>query len=162
MNKHLFYLERCVEIADEARKNGNMPFGALLVDEEGTILLEQGNIEVTEHVCTGHAETTLAQKASILYDKKDLKKFTLYTTVEPCVMCSGAIYWANIGKVVFALSEEKLLSLTGNDKKNLTFSLPCKKVFSFGQKNIKVIGPFEELEDKVKKSHIGFWSKSDC
>lgn len=61
------------------------------------IILEQGNIELTEHVCTGHAETTLVQQASRIYEKDFLITCTLYTTVVPCVVCSGAIYWANIG-----------------------------------------------------------------
>jgi tRNA(Arg) A34 adenosine deaminase TadA len=54
---HIFYLRRCIEISRKAREQVNTPFGAILVDEKGTILLEQGNIEVTEQNCTGHAET---------------------------------------------------------------------------------------------------------
>lgn len=158
-NNHIKYLKRCIEIAEEAKKSGNMPFGALLVDKEGTILLEQGNVEVTEHVCTGHAETTLVQHASKKYEKNVLASCTLYTTVEPCVMCSGAIYWANIGSVVYAMPEETLLALTGSDAKNPTFSMPCREVFDAGQKQIKVIGPFQELENEVAKSHSGFWNQ---
>lgn len=159
LKNHVKYLKRCIEIAEDAKKAGNMPFGALLTNKQGKIILEQGNIEVTKHICTGHAETTLAQRASILYDKKYLSTCTLYTTVEPCVMCAGAIYWANIGSVVYGMSEERLHLLTGNDENNLTFLLPCREVFRSGQKQINVVGPFENLEDEVAKSHIGFWKK---
>ena len=86
--KHEYYLRRCIEVSKNARKNGNTPFGAILVDEQGNILLEQENVEITEAICTGHAETTLAAKASHLYSKDFLWKCTLYTTAEPCAMCN--------------------------------------------------------------------------
>ena len=53
------FLRRAMAVAEEAQAAGNHPFGCLLVDLEGNILMEQGNIEVTGRVCTGHAETTL-------------------------------------------------------------------------------------------------------
>ena len=62
--KHEYYLRRCIEISQNARNNGNTPFGAILVDECGKILLEQENIEITGKICTGHAEATLAERAS--------------------------------------------------------------------------------------------------
>lgn len=61
---HEYYLKRCIELSRAARAGGNTPFGALLTDEDGNILLEQGNIEITEKLCTGHAETALAARAS--------------------------------------------------------------------------------------------------
>jgi hypothetical protein len=70
--KHEYYLRRCIEISRNARNNGNTPFGAILVDEYGKILLEQENIEITGKICTGHAETTLAERASHLYSKEFL------------------------------------------------------------------------------------------
>lgn len=53
---HVVFLKRCIEVSRMARESGNTPFGAVLVDKEGHILLEQGNVEITEHRCTGHAE----------------------------------------------------------------------------------------------------------
>ena len=64
----LALLRRCVEISWEARRSGNTPFGALLVAPDGQILLEQGNIELTERLCTGHAETALMAAASQAFD----------------------------------------------------------------------------------------------
>ena len=70
--KHEYYLRRCIEVSKNARKNGNTPFGAILVDEHGDILLEQENIEITEGICTGHAETTYAmQKTTCSRSKED-------------------------------------------------------------------------------------------
>ena len=154
---HIYYLERAIEVSKKSRSHGNTPFGAILVDADGNILLEQENIEISTHKCTGHAETALAEAASQKYSKDFLWNCTLYTSAEPCAMCSGAIYWANIGHVVYAMTEKRLLELSGSNEQNPTFSLPCRDVFSHGQKDIKVTGPFPELEEKVAAVHKGYW-----
>ena len=121
---HEFYLRRAIEISKEARAAGNTPFGALLVNKDGEIIMEQGNIEITEKICTGHAEATLAARASHEYSREFLWDCTLYTTAEPCAMCAGAIYWANIGRVVYGMTERRLLELTGsNEQKEGCWSL---------------------------------------
>ena len=154
---HEYYLRRCIQISREARAGGNTPFGALLVDSEGNIIMEQGNIEITERICTGHAETTLASRASHAYSRDFLWTCTLYTTAEPCAMCAGAIYWANIGRVVYGMTEKRLLELTGSDEQNPTFDLPCREVFARGQKDIQVIGPIPAVEEEAAKVHQGYW-----
>lgn len=155
--EHGYYLKKCIEISKAAREQGNTPFGAILVNKEGEIILEQGNVEITEKRCTGHAETALAEKASNKFDREYLWDCTLYTTAEPCAMCSGAIYWANIGSVVYAMTEKRLLELTGDNEQNPTFDLPCRDIFSKGQKDIKVTGPIESMEREVAKVHEGYW-----
>jgi len=154
---HTFYLRQAIEVSKRSREHGNTPFGALLVDKEGNILMEQENIEITEKLCTGHAETTLAARASQTYSRDFLWDCTLYTTAEPCAMCSGAIYWANIGRVVYGMTERRLLQLTGSNEQNPTFDLPCREVFARGQKDIQVIGPFPEVEEEAAAVHEGFW-----
>lgn len=154
---HSYYLRKAIEVSKKARESGNTPFGALLVDKNGEILMEQGNVEMTEKRCTGHAEASLAEKASNKYDKDFLWECTLYTTAEPCAMCAGAIYWANIGRVVYGMTEKRLLELTGSHDQNPTFDLPCREVFSKGQKDIIVIGPIEEVEEEAAEVHQGFW-----
>lgn len=158
MKDHTFYLLRTAEIAQQARDAGNTPFGALLVDADGNILEEQGNIEITEHICTGHAECTLAAKASHKYSREFLWNCTLYTSVEPCAMCTGAIYWANIGTIVYGIEETTLLKMTGSNEQNPTFSLPCREVLARGQKDIHVLGPFPEIADRLIKAHDGYWN----
>lgn len=153
----LDYLRRAVAISQRSRANGNTPFGALLVGSKGEILLEQENIEITESNCTGHAEATLMEKASKLYSKDFLWQCSLYSTAEPCAMCAGAIYWGNVGRVVYGVSEKRLLSLTGDNEQNPTFDLPCREVFARGQKQITVVGPFPELEAEIVAIHEGYW-----
>lgn len=155
--EHIEYLKHAIELSRKSRESGNTPFAAILVDGEGNILMEQMNVEITEHKSTGHAETQLAERASKEYDKKFLWDCTLYTTAEPCAMCAGAIYWSNIGTVAYAMTERDLLKLTGSNEQNPTFDLPCREVFARGQKDIQVFGPFEEVTEEAAAVHNGYW-----
>ena len=155
---HLKYLLAANEVAKKARENGNTPFGAVLVDDKGNIIMEQGNAEGDLHDATAHAERMLASRASQAYSKDFLWKCTLYTTFEPCCMCTGDIYWSNIGKIVYALTEKQLLELTGADEKNPTFNISSRTILAAGQKKIEVLGPFEEIAAAVVEVHKGFWN----
>lgn len=100
----------------------------------------------------------LAARASHEYSREFLWDCTLYTTAEPLCACAGAIYWANIGRVVYGMTERRLLELTGSNEQNPTFDLPCREVFARGQKDIKVIGPVEAVEVEAAKVHEGYWN----
>jgi tRNA(Arg) A34 adenosine deaminase TadA len=155
MEEHDIRLIRAsIEIARKARNRGNHPFGALLVDEAGNIVLEAENTVVTEQDCTGHAETNLMRKASSKYDSDFLAKCTIYTSTEPCPMCTGAIFWANVRRVVYGLSEESLYEMIDWDSEDILY-LPCRELFQKGQKSIEVVGPI--LEDEAREVHLGFW-----
>ena len=104
---------------------------------------------------TQHAELVAAARAAKKLSPEELADCTLYTSAEPCAMCAGAVYWTGIGRVVYALSEHKLLGLTGHHPENPTFALPCREVFARGQRKVEVIGPL--LEDEASEPHKGFW-----
>jgi tRNA(Arg) A34 adenosine deaminase TadA len=142
-----------LDLARQAREHGNHPFGALLADPDGKVLLTAENTVLTEHDLTGHAETNLVRKANNLYEADFLAKCTLYTSTEPCPMCSGAIFWGNIRRVVFGLSQEGLYAITGGGEDELL--LPCRELFARGNKPIEVFGPL--LEEEARQVHIGFW-----
>jgi tRNA(Arg) A34 adenosine deaminase TadA len=148
-------LQQAVDIARRSRQNGNHPFGALLAGTDGKVLLTAENTVVTGKDCTGHAETNLMRLASQKYDPDFLERCSLYTSTEPCVMCSGAIYWGGVGRVVYALSEVSLYEMTGSDGRNQTLTLPCREVFARGQRAVLVEGPFDLPE--VAAVHLGFW-----
>ncbi|MFM0166973.1 nucleoside deaminase [Paraburkholderia sediminicola] len=150
-------LRAAIALADESRRNGHHPFAAIVADEHGNVVASAGNNSMPpEGDPTQHAELVAAAKAARLLTPEALAKCTLYTSAEPCCMCAGAIYWCNIGRVVYALSEHRLLGLTGDHAENPTFSLPCREVFVRGQRHIDVVGPL--LEDEAAGSHLGFWS----
>ena len=152
-------LRQAIAVARAAREHGNHPFGSVLVHADGTVLLEADNTVVTEADATGHAETNLVRLASRRYSREALQSMTLYTSTEPCAMCSGAIYWSGIGEVVYALAESTLADLTGPDPENPTLSLPCREVFGRGQRPVEVRGPFP-LPEAVAV-HDGFWRPQD-
>lgn len=155
--EHTYYLRKAVEVSRRSREHGNTPFGAVLVDADGAVIEEQENVEITEHKCTGHAEAMLAEKASVKYSKDFLWNCTLYTTVEPCAMCTGAVYWGNIGTIVYGMEEKELLKMTGSNQQNPTFNMPCREILEKGQKEIVVLGPFPEVEEEVAQVHRGYW-----
>jgi tRNA(Arg) A34 adenosine deaminase TadA len=115
-----------IELAWQARNHGNHPFGALLVDADGHVVLGAENTVVTGPDCTGHAETNLMRMASGRFSPEFLYGCVLYTSTEPCAMCAGAIYWGNVRRVVFALSEEELGDIVGGNPDNPTLALPCR------------------------------------
>lgn len=153
MQKNEKLLRRAIEIAQSAREHGNHPFGALLADEAGNILLEAENTVVTDSDCTAHAETNLMRMASKKYAPEELQNFILYTSTEPCAMCSGAIFWGDVRHVVYALKEEGLYEITGETPYEL--ALPCREVFARGKHPVEVEGPF--LEKEARQVHLGFW-----
>lgn len=144
-------------VAQRSRDKGNHPFGALLVDRSGTVLLEAENTVVTERDCTGHAETNLVRMASRELPASVIAEATLVTSTEPCAMCAGAIYWSGIPRVVYGLAETELSAMTGSDAENPTMSLSAREVFAHGQREIEVVGPLDVAE--ARAVHQGFWDK---
>jgi tRNA(Arg) A34 adenosine deaminase TadA len=150
------YLRRSFDASRRAVANGNHPFGAVLVDRDGQLLLEAENAFMPSHDGTAHAERLLCSAAAVAFSADVLAGSTLYSSAEPCAMCAGAIYWVGIGRVVFGLGEARLKAITGAHPENPTLDLPCRTVFAAGQKTIEVLGPL--LEDEAAALHEGFWA----
>ena len=147
-------LRQANAVAARAASQGKHPFGALLLAPDGrTVLEEQGNIDAVNH-----AEATLARNAAARYPADYLWQCTLMTTVEPCAMCAGTQYWAHIGRLLFGMTEKRLLEMTGNHAENPTMDLPCRTVFASGQKAVEVFGPVVEVEDEIAALHRTFWT----
>ncbi|HTS54965.1 MAG TPA: nucleoside deaminase [Burkholderiales bacterium] len=157
MTEHdLSHLRRAIALASEARARGKHPFGALVVASDGVVLAEAINaFGWPDGDATGHAELIAVREASRRFAPEHLARATLYSSAEPCAMCAGALYWSGISRLVYALSEGRLLAMTGNHPENPTLSLPSREVFARGQRRIEVIGPV--LEDEAAAAHLGFW-----
>lgn len=104
-------LRRAIELAAAARANGNPPFGSLLADPDGRILAEEQNTTVTEADISAHPELKLACWAARELDPATAATTTMYTSCQPCTMCTGAIQRSGLGRVVYALSEAQLTTL---------------------------------------------------
>jgi tRNA(Arg) A34 adenosine deaminase TadA len=151
----LRHLRRTNAVAQRAVDLGHHPFGAILVaPDHETVLMEQCNIDTVNH-----AESTLARLAATNYTADYLWGCTLYTNVEPCCMCSGTAYWANIGRVVFALTEQMLLQATGRHAENPTMSVSSRYVFDHCQKPVDLVGPVPEVADEVMALQAAFWQQ---
>jgi tRNA(Arg) A34 adenosine deaminase TadA len=151
------FLRQSFDVARRAVTHGNHPFGAILVDQNQNVLIEAENGYMPAHDGTAHAERLLATQACTTLSPDILRNATLYSSAEPCAMCAGAIYWAGIGRLVYALSEHRLRAVTGNHPENPTLDLPCREVFKSGQRATEVIGPL--LEDEAEAVHAGAWDR---
>jgi tRNA(Arg) A34 adenosine deaminase TadA len=154
-------MARAFEIARDAAAHGNHPFGALLIDKEGRIVLEAENTVVVDRDCTGHAETNLVRKAGPLFDEAQLRTLTLITSTEPCAMCAGAIHWCGIKRIVFGCPEDELYRITGASNKNTsnpTLRLPAAKLYSLAGSDVEVIGPVLNAEGVQIHESFGWGS----
>jgi tRNA(Arg) A34 adenosine deaminase TadA len=140
-------LRTAIALSTQARAAGNQPYGALLADAQGRVLLQACNTQVTERDCTGHAEMNLMRDASRRFSPAELSACTVYASGEPCPMCAGAIYWGGVGRVVFALSIETMTALAGPAADEL--ALHCREVLGRGSHCVEVLGP--ALEDEARR-----------
>ena len=117
------FMRRALELAQRAQEEGEVPVGAVVVLEE-RIIGEGWNRPIAASDPTAHAEIQAMRAASSALSNYRLTGATLYVTLEPCVMCAGAMFQARIGRVVFGASDPKagaagsVVDLFKNDKLN--------------------------------------------
>lgn len=92
--------------AEQAAAEGEIPVGAIVVCK-GQIISRAHNLTETLHDVTAHAEMQAITSAADYLGGKYLQDCTLYVTLEPCIMCAGAIGWAQISKLVYGASDER-------------------------------------------------------
>ena len=100
-------MRRALELAAEAATANEIPVGAVVVDPQGLIVAEGRNTREASHDPTGHAEVEALRAAAASVGSWNLEGHTLVVTLEPCIMCAGAILQAHIGRVVFGAWDEK-------------------------------------------------------
>ncbi|WP_018353364.1 nucleoside deaminase [Longispora albida] len=104
-------LRRAIEIAAHAVTLGDAPYGSLLAGPDGTILIEAHNTVRRDNDITAHPELKLARWAARELDELTAAETTMYTSCQPCGMCTGGIVRSGLGRVVFALSTAQLVEL---------------------------------------------------
>lgn len=105
-NRDVHFMRLALAEAEQAFTEGEIPVGAVIV-AGGHVIARAHNQTETLHDVTAHAEMLAITAAADLLGGKYLKNCTLYVTVEPCVMCAGAIGWAQIGRIVYGTGDEK-------------------------------------------------------
>jgi len=104
---HEHYMQQAIDQARKAEKLDEVPVGAIITDVDGNILASAYNQTITKSDPTAHAEIEALRQASVKLQNYRLLSTTLYATVEPCVMCMGAIVHARVQRVVFGAPDPK-------------------------------------------------------
>lgn len=131
-------MELAIAASASALEAGNMPFGAVLVDQDGQVLMVAQNNQNTQHDCTGHAELVLVRQASERLGPQSLRGNTVYASGEPCAMCCGALFWAGVGRVVFAATQDDIAQALGGP----LLPISSHTVLAQTQPAVQVDGPF--------------------
>ena len=106
MTDDYFYMKQALAEANEAYKQGEIPIGAVVVCRD-KVIAKSHNLTELLHDVTAHAEMQAITAAAEHLGGKYLNGCTLYVTVEPCVMCAGALGWSQISRIVYGASDEK-------------------------------------------------------
>jgi len=138
-------MAQALEVARLAAQHGNRPFGAVLV-KGGRVVARAENTVTSENRISHHAEIQLIDKAIRELGLKSLEGYSLYTSAEPCPMCSGAILLCNVSTVVYGAPQEYLHSLApGYRGIGITDMQPLLR-----KKRVEVRGPvLREAAEKV-------------
>jgi tRNA(adenine34) deaminase len=146
------FMRMAIESAIQAREKDEVPIGACLVDNSANVLARSFNQTITKSDPTAHAEILVLRKAGLKLGNYRLTQTTLYTTIEPCVMCAGALVNARISRLVFGASDyrfgavESLFHLCDNSSLNHRIEISggvlakeCKKLMQdfFRDKRLK-------------------------
>lgn len=107
------FMREALRLSEEAVKHGNEPFGAALV-KDGQIVYKNENQIYTMRDPTFHAEAGLIRRFCAETGITDLSEYTMYSSCEPCFMCSGAMVWTKLGRLVYAASNTELEEILGN------------------------------------------------
>lgn len=150
------HLRRAIALAEDAVARGARPFGAVVVDGEGRVVAEAKAVETSEpRDWTAHSEMQALRAASAALSWEALSRATVYASGEPCPMCAAAIYWCNIRRLVFSVSEPAMRDLRAPFARAAGIAMRCEEIFARCDRAIAVTGPL--LEDEGLKAHRAFW-----
>lgn len=134
INRDEYFMREAINLAMKSREEGNEPFGAILVKGDEIVMVGENRVNTLSDP-THHAEIGLIRKFCNENNVDDLKEYTLYTSCEPCVMCSGAMVWCNLGKMVYSVTHDQLAEIAGDN-----IMIPCAEVFDRSPNKPEVIG----------------------
>jgi tRNA(Arg) A34 adenosine deaminase TadA len=153
-HRDLEHLRRCIALAEAALAAGDEPFGSVLVGEDGTMLAEERNREVSTGDATRHPEIDLARWAAANLTPSERAAATVYTSGEHCAMCSAAHGWVGLGRIVYAASSAQFVAWSA------ALGLPPSRVRALAINDVVpdlvVEGPVPELAERVRELHRRF------
>ena len=141
-----------IQASQQALDAGNMPFGAALLSRGGELLHVAGNNQVTSGDFGGHAEMVLLREASTRLGREALRGTTVLASGEPCAMCSGALFWAGVRRLVFAASQQDIAECLGGD----VLAVTSRQVLERAAPAVEVDGPLlREDAVRVLRQRVG-------
>ena len=114
MKDDLYFMNKAIELSVSAVEHGNEPFGAVLVKDNEIVYTNENQI-YTMHDPTFHGEAGLIRRFCEETGITDLHEYTMYSSCEPCFMCSGAMVWTKLGRLVYAAGNNDLEEILGNE-----------------------------------------------
>lgn len=108
------FMKKTIELSRLAVEHGNEPFGAVLVKDDEIVFTNENQI-YTKHDPTFHAEAGLIREFCAKSGISNLQEYTLYSSCEPCFMCSGAMVWVKLGRLVYGASNIELENILGKE-----------------------------------------------
>jgi len=147
MQDHKYYLTEALKEAKKALAEGQNPIGCVIVDENGKIIARAHNHVDKYKDKTAHAETQAIRKTRKYVKDENIRQWTLYTTLEPCIMCMGTILMADIGKVVWSAGDR--LQQTHQILKSTPY-LRVKRL-------VAIACPDPELEKECQAINDNYW-----
>lgn len=141
---HGRHMAEAIALAREAVDRGDRPFGSVLVVDDDIVMRESNRV-VTESDIRRHPELQLAHRARRELDESTRGKAVMYTSTEPCPMCSGGIRYAGFGRIVYSVSADGIAEFTGEEPATRSAEiLDCE-----------VVGGVSN--DAGRSVHEGFW-----
>jgi tRNA(Arg) A34 adenosine deaminase TadA len=153
---HETFIRRAIALAEAAVGEGGRPFGALVVNGGGEIICEARAVPPADpRDWTAHSEMEALRAASAKLTWDELARATIYASGEPCPMCASAIYWCNIGRVAFSVSEPAMRALRAPFARAAGIKMRCEEIFARCDRAVEVVGPL--LEEQGLAAHRRFW-----
>lgn len=152
-------LRHAFRLAGEARARGDRPFSAVIVAEDGGILAEGLSTQGSGGGGTlAHSEMNACGAViAAAIPRPKLRRATIYCSGEPCAMCSAAIFYTGVGRVVFGLSALAIQHLRNARPHTAGLNLSCRAVLDAAAEPVIVVGP--ALEDEGAVPHQGYWTE---
>lgn len=146
------WLRRAIRLADESVRDGDYSFGAVIVRADGEVLAEGRQTVVRSGNWLAHAEMNALHAISARMGRADMADATLYTSTEPCPMCSGAIGWS-MNRLVYGLTQAEMYRRFVVLGETPRFIEPwaCRKLLEHVRPPMEIVGPL--LEDEAAESH---------
>jgi len=152
---HNYFLIKVLDYAKFSLENDRSPSNSILVNKWGDIISQSSNLVITENDPTAHSEIVCIREAAKKTKSLDLSGLTLYTAIEPCLMCLCACYWSKVKRIVYVLGRDKLevASYEGNINNKeiitkLNSYISLEHTPEFEERMLDLMGIWEDRQKK--------------